>query len=71
MKDIDHPGLIEEWKLNLDKTEYEKKLDAGENVLSLKEKYIVTIAVNSDQKLFVTKFNGFIFRVLCSIKKII
>ena len=36
LKDIDHPVLIGEWELNPDKVEYEKRLDAGENKMSLK-----------------------------------
>ena len=64
MKDIDSNELIEEWKLNLEKSAYENKLDAGEDVPSLKKKMIITMTVNFGHKLFVTEFNGLIFRVL-------
>ena len=29
LKDINHPLLIQEWKLNLDATAYEKNIDAN------------------------------------------
>ena len=28
LKDINHPALIQEWKLNLDASAYEKNIDA-------------------------------------------
>ena len=29
LKDINHPTLLQEWKLNLDATSYEKNIDAN------------------------------------------
>ena len=51
MKEIDHPALIQEWKLNPDTEKYLNKIDKKEIFLSKKKKLIITIAKNFGQKL--------------------
>ena len=45
---INHPELVQEWKLNIDAPSYEKN-DAKVNRPSEKNKLIIMIAKNSDQ----------------------
>ena len=52
MKEIEHPVLIQEWKLNLDTEAYKKKLNDKENIPSNKNKLFVTVANNSGQKYY-------------------
>ena len=40
---MNHPSFVQEWKLNIDATAYEKQLDAKVNILSYKNKLIVLI----------------------------
>ena len=34
LKDINHPALLQEWKLNIDASEYERNIDANMSKLS-------------------------------------
>ena len=39
LKDINHPALLQEWKINLDATEYERNIDANLYKPSEKKKF--------------------------------
>ena len=43
LDDINHPELVQEWKLNIYASSYEKQLDAKANRPSYKNKIIVMI----------------------------
>ena len=42
LKDINHPSLIQEWKLKLDASQYQKHIDANLSKPSEKNAIIVT-----------------------------
>ena len=49
IKDIQHPELLQEWKLNLDAAEYEKNMKANMYESSEKINLIVLIVINIGQ----------------------
>ena len=46
IKEIYHPEIIQEWKLNIDAAEYEKKMTLT-HVLSTKKELIVLMILNT------------------------
>ena len=49
LKDINHPALIQEWKLNLDAADYERNIDANMYKPSEKRNLIVMIVTRTGQ----------------------
>ena len=49
LKDINYPALLQEWKLNLEDSAYEKNIDANMSKSSSKNKLIAMIATCTDQ----------------------
>ena len=49
LKDINHPALLQEWKLNTDAPEYERNIDANMSKLSDKNKLIIMIVTCTGQ----------------------
>ena len=49
LKDINHPALLQEWKLNLDAAVYENNINANMSKPSEKKKLIVMIATFTGQ----------------------
>ena len=49
LKDINHPRLLQEWKLDIDATAYERNIDANMYKPSDKNKLIVMIATCTGQ----------------------
>ena len=50
LKYINHPALLQEWKINLDATAYERNIDANMSKPSdKKSKFIVMIATCTSQ----------------------
>ena len=49
LKDINHPELLQEWKINPDAEAYGKNIDANLSKRSLKHKLIVMIATCTGQ----------------------
>ena len=45
MKDINHPALLQEWKLNIDSAAYEKQI--YDNVYKPSEKNILVIMIET------------------------
>ena len=58
---INHPELLQEWKLNLYAAAYERNIDANMSKPSLKNKLIVMIATCNDQSKLKIRFSGFLF----------
>ena len=50
IKDINHPSLLQEWKLNLDAAEYVKNIKANMYEPSGKINLIVWIVINTGKK---------------------
>ena len=49
IKEIHHPALLQEWKLNHDAAEYKKYIKANMYKPSEKREYIVLIMMNTGQ----------------------
>ena len=49
LKDINHPALLQEWKINLNAAAYEKNIDANVSKTSDKNKLTVTIETCTGQ----------------------
>ena len=44
LRDINHPALLQKWKLNLDTSAYERNIDATMSKILIKHLFIVLIA---------------------------
>ena len=66
IKEIYHPAIIQEWKLNIDAAEYEKKTILT-HVTSTKKKIIVKMNSNTSLSQLNRLCNGFLFLKLWNI----
>ena len=71
LKDINHPTLLQERKLNLDASAYERNIDANVSKPSDKKKLIVMIAMCTGQPQQKIQFSGLLFSPLWNILKIL
>ena len=68
IKEIYHPAIIQEWKLNIDAAEYEKNVTIS-HVPSYFKKIIVLMISNTGLRQLNQLFNGFLFMPLWNILK--
>ena len=71
LKYINHPELLQEWKLNLDAAEYERNIYANLYKPSEENKLIVIIESCTGQHQWKIQFSGFLFSPLWNIPPII
>ena len=69
IKEIYHPTIIQEWKLNIDAAEYEKNM-AISHLASHKKILIVLIISNTGLHQLNQLFSGFLFMPLWNILEI-
>ena len=60
---INHPALVQEWKLNIDAPDYEKN-DPNVNIPSDKNKLIIMIEKRAGQSAYKKEFSGLLFTLL-------
>ena len=49
LKDINHPELLQEWKLDIDAAQYKNNIDSNLSKHSEKKKFIVMIVTSTGQ----------------------